>query len=135
MIIRREQGERNFRGMYPEKKKNASAGSRSLRKLQSVVAKLEPLSEQGALLGFLRNADNAKILTGFVQDLANAVTDYQVRAACPSAICDEHPVRFRCNKEYTRRRGKSMRKPGTSVRKPEPPVILPRPSVRIPGTY
>ena len=40
--------------------------------------KLEPLSEQHALLKFLRNVDNAKTLTGFVQELADAVIDYQV---------------------------------------------------------
>lgn len=45
-----------------------------------MISKLEPLSEQHALLGFLRNVDNAKTLNGFVQDLANAITDYQVRA-------------------------------------------------------
>lgn len=50
----------------------------SLRKLEGVIAKLEPLSEQHRLVGFLRNVDNTKALTGFVQDLADAVTDYQV---------------------------------------------------------
>ena len=50
----------------------------SLRKLEGVVAKLEPLSEQHAFIKFLRNVDDAKTLTGFVQDLANAITDYQV---------------------------------------------------------
>ena len=49
-----------------------------LRKLEGVIAKLEPLSDQHALVGFLRNVDNAKTLTGFVQELADAVTDYQV---------------------------------------------------------
>lgn len=39
---------------------------------------LEPLSEQSALVRFFRNADNAKTLTGFIQELANAITDYQV---------------------------------------------------------
>ena len=53
----------------------------SLRKLKGVIAKLEPLSDQHALLGFLRNVDNAKTLAAFVQELADAVTDYQVRAA------------------------------------------------------
>ena len=57
-----------------------------LRKLDGVIAKLEPLSEQGALIRFLRNADNAKILTGFIQELVNAITDYQVRAASPTLI-------------------------------------------------
>ena len=50
----------------------------SLRILGGIIAKLEPLTEQNALIGFLRNVDNAKILTGFVQELADAITDYQV---------------------------------------------------------
>ena len=57
----------------------------SLRKLEGVIAKLEPLSDQHALVRFLRNVDNAKTLTGFVQELANAITDYQVRADSPTA--------------------------------------------------
>ena len=40
--------------------------------------KLEPLSDQHAIVGFLRNVDNTKRLTGFVQELANMITDYQV---------------------------------------------------------
>lgn len=59
------------------------AGSPYLRKLRSILARLEPLSEQQALFGFLRNVDSAKKLTGFVQDISNAVTDYQVRATRP----------------------------------------------------
>lgn len=43
-----------------------------------IVVKLEPLSEQNGLLKFLRNEDHAVSLNGFVQDIANAVTDYQV---------------------------------------------------------
>ena len=50
----------------------------SFRKLEGVIAKLEPLSDQHGLIGFLRNIDNAKTLTGFVQELADAITDYQV---------------------------------------------------------
>lgn len=50
----------------------------SLRKLKAVIMKLEPLTKQHALLGFLHNLDNAKILAGFIQELANAITDYQV---------------------------------------------------------
>ena len=49
-----------------------------LRKLHGVIAKLETLSDQNALVGFLRNVDNVKVLTGFVQELADAITDYQV---------------------------------------------------------
>ena len=43
-----------------------------------VMAKLEPLTEQHALMKFLHNVDNAKQLAGFIQELADAVTDYQV---------------------------------------------------------
>ena len=51
-----------------------------LRKLEGVIAKLEPLSDQHALARFLCNVDNAKTLAGLFQELANAITDYQVRA-------------------------------------------------------
>lgn len=56
----------------------------SLRRLKSVMAKLEPLSEQHALLKFLRNVEDAKTLSGFVQELAEAISDYQVRTSCPT---------------------------------------------------
>jgi hypothetical protein len=42
------------------------------------MTKLGPLSEEHGILKFLKNADHANILSGFVQDLAYAVTDYQV---------------------------------------------------------
>jgi hypothetical protein len=48
------------------------------RRLDGIIVKLEPLSEEHGLLGFLRNADNAKVLSGFVQELADAVEYYQV---------------------------------------------------------
>ena len=53
----------------------------------NVIVKLEPLSEQNGLLRFLRNEDHAGLLNGFVQDIANAVTDYQV--------CGEKNARFK----------------------------------------
>jgi len=51
------------------------------RKLDGIIAKLGPLSEQQGLLKFLKNVDHANALNGFVQDLDYAVTDYQVRVA------------------------------------------------------
>jgi hypothetical protein len=48
------------------------------RRLDGVIAKLEPLAEEPGLLRFLRNVDNTKILSGFVQELADAVEYYQV---------------------------------------------------------
>ena len=50
----------------------------SLSKLKGVIAKLEPLTEQHVLVGFLCNVDNAKTLAGFAQELADAIMDYQV---------------------------------------------------------
>ena len=61
----------------------------SPRKLEGVIVKLEPLSEQHALVKFLRNVENAKTLTGFIQELANAIVDYQVQqTATPTVIYD-----------------------------------------------
>lgn len=51
------------------------------RKLNIIIARLEPLSEKHGIVKFLKNADHAKTLTGFVRDLDTAVTDYQVGTA------------------------------------------------------
>ena len=48
------------------------------RKLAGIIAELEPLSEQHGVSKFLNNVEHANILNGFIQDLAYAVTDYQV---------------------------------------------------------
>ena len=58
----------------------------SSRKLEGIIIKLESLSEEHALLQFLRNVDNAKTLTGFVQELADAIMDYQVWATTPTVV-------------------------------------------------
>ena len=50
----------------------------SIRKLEGVIAKLEPLTEQHMVIGFLCNVDNARILTGSIKELGDAITDYQV---------------------------------------------------------
>jgi hypothetical protein len=83
----------------------------SISKLEGVIAKLEPLSEQHALVRFLHNVDNAKDLTGFVQELADAIADYQVRAAGPIVIFTNCPPRCRYNKRCTTKRGRSTTTP------------------------
>jgi len=50
----------------------------SLRGLEGIVTKLEPLTDQNGLVAFLRNTDNAKTLTGFIEELADVVKDYEV---------------------------------------------------------
>ena len=79
-----------------------------LRKLERVMAKLEPLSDQHGLVQFLRNVDNTKTLTGFVQELADAITDYQVRIADCTLVFTEGLARFQFNKECTRGQGSSL---------------------------
>ena len=65
------------------------------RTLSGIIAKLEPLSNKRGLEEFLNNVDHVNTLNGFVQDLANAVTDYQVRGAIAqhelSNASDRHP--------------------------------------------
>jgi len=75
--MQRKGGEWSFGGSYPYEYMDQSPHP-TLRKLKGVIAKLEPLSEQHALLRFLRNVDHAKTLMGFTQELVNAVKDYQV---------------------------------------------------------
>ena len=54
------------------------------RKLAGVMAKLGPLSEQGGMQKFLKNVEHSNSLNGFVQDLACAITDYQVCVTNPT---------------------------------------------------
>ena len=44
-----------------------------------VLESMEPLSEKNGLLRFLRSEDHVGLLNGLIQDIAQAVTDYQVR--------------------------------------------------------
>lgn len=87
----------------------------SLRKLEGVVMKLEPLAEQHMLIGFLHNVNNAKTLTGYIQELSDAIMDYQVCVVCPTVICTELLPRCQYNKELTRGQGKSAMIPRISL--------------------
>jgi hypothetical protein len=86
----------------------------TLRKLEGVITKLEPLSEQHTIVRFLHNTDNAKTLTGFVQELTDAITDYQVGATDLIVIFTECPPRCRYSKQCTIERGRSMTAPRSS---------------------
>ena len=78
MTTQREGGEWNFRGPVTSHTNAHQFTYHSRRKLEGVIMKLEPLAKQHTLIGFLCNADNAKILTRFVKELDDAITDYQV---------------------------------------------------------
>ena len=61
------------------------------RKLAGIMAGLEPLSERHGFMKFLNNANHADTLNGFVQDLAFAITDYQV---CGTNFAEKRPNVF-----------------------------------------
>jgi hypothetical protein len=90
----------------------------SPRRLDGVIAKLGPLGGEPGLLKFLRNVDNAKILSGFVQELADAVEYYQVQVPCSAVTSNEHPARFHCNKGCTKGQGTSTVIPRIPMTKP-----------------
>ena len=48
------------------------------RKLEDVRRGLTIPSEQGKLVGFLANAENAQMINGLVEDLRETLMDYQV---------------------------------------------------------
>ena len=78
MITQRKGEGQSFGGSYLYDNVSQFAYPPPLRKLERVMTKLEPLSDQHGLVRFLRNVDNARILNGFVQELVEAITDYQV---------------------------------------------------------
>ena len=49
-----------------------------VRKLESILRELEPLADQGKVKGFFNNVANADRLGGLVEDIRDAVMDYQV---------------------------------------------------------
>ena len=78
---KRRRGERPSGGLYCPTRGTLvhfSAAFLLHSKLAGIVAALKPLSEQNGIVKFLNNVDCADTLNGFVQELAYAVTDYQV---------------------------------------------------------
>ena len=49
------------------------------RKLEDIRQELALLGEQGKTKGFFNNVENAEKLGGLVEDLRDAIMDYQVR--------------------------------------------------------
>jgi hypothetical protein len=54
------------------------------RKLEDVRESLTGLGEQGKVKGFLNNVENAEKLGGLLEDIRDAIMDYQV---CTSSNC------------------------------------------------
>jgi len=51
-----------------------------VRELEKILGELEPLAEQRKVEGFLNNVKNADRLAGLVEDIRDAVMEYQVRS-------------------------------------------------------
>jgi hypothetical protein len=50
-----------------------------IRKLKDIAGELEPLAKQGKIEGFFSNVKNADKLGGLVDDIRDAIIQYQVR--------------------------------------------------------
>ena len=73
------------------------------RKLQDVRQDLTPLEEQGKVEGFFNNVKNADRLNGLVENIRDAMIDYQVCGLnAPFLSCLTFFARHRCNKIYTK---------------------------------
>jgi hypothetical protein len=59
------------------------------RKLEDVHQELALLGEQGKAKGFFNNVENAEKLGGLVEDVRDAMMDYQVRALEPIISCPQ----------------------------------------------
>ena len=73
------------------------------RKLEAICRDLALLGEQGKIGGFFNNVENADKLGGLVEDVRNALMDYQVRA--PNNLSFSYLiflVRHHCNRTYTK---------------------------------
>ena len=68
------------------------------RKLESIRQELAPLVQQGKVAGFFNNSKNADKLNGLVEDIQDAMVDYQV---CPQnymSLTSNTHARHHCNK-------------------------------------
>ena len=74
------------------------------RKLEDIRQGLTLLGEQGKTKGFFNNVENADKLGGLVEDVRDAVMDYQVCMASSSlSSCAHASCRRRCNGTCTTR--------------------------------
>ena len=72
------------------------------RKLEDIHQDLAVLREQGKAEGFFNNVEHADKLSGLVEDVHDAIMDYQVCCVNPFAFFVLKTItRHRCNKTYT----------------------------------
>ena len=83
----REQGERGWNGETTfSKAKDGVLSMGITRNLENVRQGLARLEGQGKIKGFFNNVENADKLSGTVEDIRDAMMEYQVRIRNLSAI-------------------------------------------------
>ena len=82
VMSRRKKGERNWSSkLIHSKLENCFSHLGIGRKLQDTRQDLALLGEQGKVKGFFNNVKNAEKLSGLVEDIRDAMMDYQVRTS------------------------------------------------------
>ena len=71
--------------------------------MEDVCRKLAPLKEQENVEGFLNNVQNVDKLGGLVEDIRDAMMEYQVWSLYSFASTPNVHIRLRCNKISTTR--------------------------------
>ena len=98
LTSRREQGERGWHSESIPRDREPGL-TRITRKLEDVRRDLSSLEEQGNVEGFFNNVKNADRLGGLVEDVRDAMLEYQVRIRSPSISgASEARIRPRCSK-------------------------------------
>ena len=72
-----------------------------IRKLTTIVGELVPLAKQSSIEGFMKNPKNAEKLGGLVDDVRDAMTEYQVCPLSSTPALVNICARRRCNKIST----------------------------------
>ena len=101
----RDRGERNWNGEITfSKVKGGFLPTEITRSLENVCQGLALLEGQGKVVGFFNNVENADKLNGAVEDVRDAVMEYQVcvRILFATGPSDIH-ARLRYNKTSTTR--------------------------------
>jgi len=74
------------------------------RKLENICQDLTLLAEQGEVMSFLAKTENAQRINILVEDICEAMMDYQVcMASCSFSTISDLCARLHCNKISTTR--------------------------------
>ena len=79
------------------------------RELENIHQSLTLPAEQGKVLEFLMNAENVQRINGLIEDICEALMEYQVcMSSCSSYTMSDVHVRLHCSKICTKRVANSL---------------------------